>query len=196
MKCPNCGADVKGRYCEYCGSELPEEKPQTVINNYYYGNPEKTVVKERVVVVDRTVSDKSKAVALALCIFLGYFGAHQFYVGKKGKGWLYLFTVGLCGIGWIVDIFSIASGNFRDANGLKLVGRGNVIEKSYSETGEASEKRRTKSTVFFGLAAFGLAAIIIEVMNGDFEGIAIFVVWTLAFGYLWKQRRREENEDK
>jgi len=40
-------------------------------------------------------SDKKKITALLLCIFLGVFGAHQFYVGKIGKGLLYLFTVGL-----------------------------------------------------------------------------------------------------
>lgn len=43
MKCPNCNAEVTGRFCEYCGSEMPKEQPQqnisgqnvTVINNYY-----------------------------------------------------------------------------------------------------------------------------------------------------------------
>lgn len=33
----------------------------------------------------------------------GWFGLHKFIEGKKGLGVLYLFTVGLCGIGWIVD---------------------------------------------------------------------------------------------
>ena len=27
MKCPNCGAEAKGKSCEYCGSELQQEKP-------------------------------------------------------------------------------------------------------------------------------------------------------------------------
>jgi TM2 domain-containing membrane protein YozV len=65
-------------------------------------------------------SDKKKITALLLCIFLGVFGAHQFYVGKIGKGLLYLFTVGLFGIGWIVDIIKILTGSFRDNVGAPL----------------------------------------------------------------------------
>ena len=56
-----------------------------------------------------TTSDKKKGTALLLCIFLGYFGAHQFYVGNIGKGVLYLFTVGIFGIGWFIDVFKIFS---------------------------------------------------------------------------------------
>ena len=55
-----------------------------------------------------------------LCVFLGMFGAHQYYVGKIGKGILYTCTFGLFGIGWIVDIFKIALGNFRDNTGAPL----------------------------------------------------------------------------
>lgn len=66
------------------------------------------------------VSPKSQIVALLLCIFLGLFGAHRFYVGKAGTGLLYLFTGGLLGIGWIVDIFVIAAGCFTDLWGLPV----------------------------------------------------------------------------
>ena len=66
------------------------------------------------------ISRKSKTVALLLCIFLGYFGAHKFYVGKIGTGILYLCTFGLFGIGWIIDIFVIISGSFRDEYDLPL----------------------------------------------------------------------------
>lgn len=65
-------------------------------------------------------SDKKKGTALILCIFLGIFGAHYFYVGRFGKGILYLFTGGLFIIGWIVDIIKIASGSFVDNVGVPL----------------------------------------------------------------------------
>ncbi len=65
-------------------------------------------------------SDKKKGVALLLCIFGGYIGLHQFYVGKIGKGILYLFTAGLFGIGWFIDIFKIVLGSFRDNVGAPL----------------------------------------------------------------------------
>lgn len=65
-------------------------------------------------------SDKSKRTALLLCIFGGFFGLHQFYVGKIGKGLLYFFTFGLVGFGWIADIIKIASGSFLDNAGAPL----------------------------------------------------------------------------
>lgn len=66
------------------------------------------------------VSKKNKMVALLLCIFLGYLGIHRFYVGKTGTGILYLLTGGLVGIGWIIDIITIASGSFKDQFHLPL----------------------------------------------------------------------------
>lgn len=50
-----------------------------------------------------------KWTSLVLCLFLGFFGAHKFYEGKTGIGILYLFTFGICGIGWFIDILSILS---------------------------------------------------------------------------------------
>ena len=58
--------------------------------------------------------------ALLLCIFLGEFGIHRFYVGKIGTGLLYLFTLGLFGIGWLIDVILIVAGVFRDEFGLPL----------------------------------------------------------------------------
>ena len=42
MKCPNCGAEAKGKFCEYCGSEMPKEKATINITNNYYVGTEKT----------------------------------------------------------------------------------------------------------------------------------------------------------
>ena len=39
----------------------------------------------------------------AICLFFGYLGVHKFREHKTGMGILYLFTIGLCGIGWIYD---------------------------------------------------------------------------------------------
>lgn len=50
---------------------------------------------------------RDKRVALILCIFLGLFGAHRFYDRDRKMGFLYLFTLGLVGVGWIVDLVSI-----------------------------------------------------------------------------------------
>ena len=39
----------------------------------------------------------------------GFIGAHRFYYGKPISGTLYFFTLGICFIGWIVDLFLIPS---------------------------------------------------------------------------------------
>ena len=65
-------------------------------------------------------SDKSKTIALILCIFLGYLGAHYFYVGRIGRGLVALFTLDFFFIGWIIDIIKIATGGFRDNVGAPL----------------------------------------------------------------------------
>ena len=65
-------------------------------------------------------SPKSRIAALLMCIFLGEFGVHYFYVGKIGMGLLYLFTFGFFGIGWFIDIIRIACGTFTDRNGFYL----------------------------------------------------------------------------
>ena len=65
-------------------------------------------------------SDKSKSTALELCIFGGWVGLHQYYVGNIGKGLLYTCTFGLVCFGWIFDIVKIATGGFKDNAGAPL----------------------------------------------------------------------------
>ena len=65
-------------------------------------------------------SPKSRIAALLMCIFLGGFGIHYFYVGKIGMGILYLLTFGFFGIGWFIDIIRIACGIFTDKEGFYL----------------------------------------------------------------------------
>jgi TM2 domain-containing membrane protein YozV len=47
-----------------------------------------------------------KSVGYILWIF-GFTGAHRFYFGKPISGTIYFFTLGLLGIGWIIDLFLI-----------------------------------------------------------------------------------------
>jgi Ca2+/Na+ antiporter len=69
---------------------------------------------------DDGYSRRSAFVAFFVCLFLGYVGGHQFYCGRPGWGFAYLFTGGLFGIGWLIDLVRIATGSFTDAEGRRL----------------------------------------------------------------------------
>lgn len=49
-----------------------------------------------------------KTVGYILWIF-GFTGSHRFYYGKPVSGTIYFFTLGLLGIGWLIDLFLIPS---------------------------------------------------------------------------------------
>lgn len=42
-----------------------------------------------------------------LCLFYGFLGAHKFYEKNYKLGLLYMFTLGLLGIGWIIDTIKL-----------------------------------------------------------------------------------------
>ena len=47
-----------------------------------------------------------KTIGYILWIF-GFTGSHRFYYGKPLMGTIYFFTLGLLGIGWLIDFFLI-----------------------------------------------------------------------------------------
>lgn len=50
----------------------------------------------------------SKTIGYILWIF-GFMGAHRFYYGRQITGVIWFFTLGLVGIGWLIDLFLIPS---------------------------------------------------------------------------------------
>ncbi len=99
MYCPNCGKELsdQAKSCPHCGHPLAQARPGAA------------------------VSPKSRLAALLFCVFLGGIGIHRFYVGKAGTGILWLFTAGLAGVGWIIDLIMIGIGSFYDKGGNRLV---------------------------------------------------------------------------
>ena len=104
--CSHCGAKIleAAVVCTHCGCQVKEvkqnEQPSIVINN---ANTNSNVNTNNINAGMFGVRAKNKWVSFFLCLFLGYFGAHKFYEGKGGMGLLYLFTLGLFGIGWFID---------------------------------------------------------------------------------------------
>lgn len=50
----------------------------------------------------------SKTIGYLTWIF-GFMGAHRFYYGKKITGAIWFCTLGLVGVGWLIDLFLIPS---------------------------------------------------------------------------------------
>jgi len=48
----------------------------------------------------------SKTIGYLLWIF-GFTGSHRFYFGRPVSGTIWFFTLGLLGIGWLIDVFLI-----------------------------------------------------------------------------------------
>lgn len=59
-----------------------------------------------------SISNPTHSVAIGYILWLfGFIGSHRFYYGKPVTGTIYFFTAGLLGIGWLIDLFLIASMN-------------------------------------------------------------------------------------
>ncbi|MBK7998961.1 MAG: TM2 domain-containing protein [Verrucomicrobia bacterium] len=65
----------------------------------------------------------SKVVGYALWL-VGFTGAHRFYYGRPVSGTIWFFTLGLLGIGWLIDLFLIP-GMDRSADRRFQTGRSN-----------------------------------------------------------------------
>ena len=133
--CINCRNKIIGSntFCGVCGSSIiPQQIPQQSQPVYVqqptqHQMPQQNqipqVINVHVAAPQATapsISNKSRGIALVLCILLGFFGAHLFYVGKSGRGVLYFFTAGLFFIGIVLNFFSILGGSFKDKEGLPL----------------------------------------------------------------------------
>lgn len=123
LKCENCGGtmqpDENGLYaiCEYCGARQEIEKKQNALT-------------DPIVITTESKGTKSKTAAGLLAIFLGTFGAHNFYLGYTTKAiiqlvlsvvfcWTYVVPMAI----WFWSMFEairILTGHVTDATGNQL----------------------------------------------------------------------------
>lgn len=122
MYCKNCGQQIddKAAVCIHCGVSTKDPVQQPVIN-IVNTNTNTNTNTNRNYGGGVGYIHKKKWTAFWLCFFLGYLGVHRFYVGKTGTGILWLFTCGLFGIGWLVDLIVILCGGFKDKAGQPLI---------------------------------------------------------------------------
>lgn len=106
--CKHCGEliDKDCVVCPKCGKQVEELKSSDkniIINNSSSSSASASASASPNIII--TGKPKNKWISLLLCIFTVC--GHKFYEGKFLMGVLYLFTFGLFGIGWIIDIISI-----------------------------------------------------------------------------------------
>lgn len=116
--CPECGAkmasfedEITGpvKHCKQCGTPMPADMFYCLnCGMPFSDNKGKDFDTVQTRVLMQFGVWKNKWIALLLCIFGGWLGIHRFYEGKVVTGVLYLCTLGLFGVGWLVDIVRIA----------------------------------------------------------------------------------------
>jgi len=137
LECPYCGAREividpsaveSERIRAYHDLEEKRIRSQEAIEKARIRSEEKLRRKQQNQVMEvngQTVicnvrSNRNRWVASGLCLFLGYYGVHRFYAGKIGTGILWLFTGGLFGVGWCVDLIRCLCGRFEDNYGRRI----------------------------------------------------------------------------
>lgn len=96
-------------FCRGCGAEVHE----TAVACPKCGAQQK----------QSSVADANWVVALLLCFFLGWLGAHRFYTGRIGLGILQLLTLGGLGLWTLIDFILLLCGKLKD-------GKGNYVSNS------------------------------------------------------------------
>lgn len=128
--CPNCGTPLNTasskKFCKHCGEQIDKDcvvcpKCGKQVEELGGGTADRNIIINNNNSASAAASasasvnmggpivygrPKNKWVSLLLCIFT--LCGHKFYEGKIGMGVLYLLTGGLCGIGWLIDIITLA----------------------------------------------------------------------------------------
>jgi len=79
-----------------------------------------TILKKKKLLKPNSQSQNQWIVVLLLAFFLGFIGAHRFYVGKNGTGILMILTLGGIGLWVLYDLIIIITGNFKTKEGNKI----------------------------------------------------------------------------
>lgn len=109
--CRHCGEiiDADCIVCPRCGKQVEQlsrnDIPIVANNNNSASSSSASSGAVNNSAPASSLRSKDKWISLLLCIFT--ICGHKFYEGKIGMGIVYLFTMGLFGIGWIIDIIAL-----------------------------------------------------------------------------------------
>ena len=114
-KCESCGSKqyVKtktGYKCKYCGNTqdiidegIVEDKKESKKNESLVPQNIKAEKQK-----GKYTEVKHALIMFLCCYFFGILGVHKFIDKQYRKGFLYLFTMGIVGFGWLVDLIKLA----------------------------------------------------------------------------------------
>ena len=102
MLCPKCYGkiDKKTNRCSYCGFKMSELDGAT---NKQAKQAMKTIYKDDILYSTKLPEDVKKSHLVLWCVFLGFFGAHHFSVGKFWQGFF------MCLVTCLTATFSIVT---------------------------------------------------------------------------------------
>ena len=113
----------------------------------------------------------SKLYGYVLWIF-GFTGSHRFYYGRQITGTIWFFTLGLFGVGWLIDLFLIPS-----------------MDRNMDSRFKKGESDYTLTWVFltflgvFGIHRFYLSKVwtgLLWLLSGGLFGLGyLYDLWTL-----------------
>ena len=126
MFCAKCGSPNNdgAAFCAKCGAALTAAAPGTGGASNTASPPDTGTMRSHAAPASRTVAGKNPTVALVLSIFLGAFGAGQFYNGDWKKGLAMVAATLVLGLPsggliafavWVwsmVDAYQVASGKW------------------------------------------------------------------------------------
>lgn len=115
--CQHCGEAIDNDcvVCPKCGKQVGSiggDDKNIIINNNNNSSSSSSASAAASASASATVRPvvhgrpKNKWIAFFLCLLTVC--GHKFYEGKVGMGILYLCTMGLFGVGWIIDIVTLA----------------------------------------------------------------------------------------
>ena len=109
--CPDCGTSMaeEDRFCGSCRWDA--QNPDKPASRSLPSSPRNL----------GPPSDKSRMTTLLLWVFAGFLGLHRFYVGRVGSGVLWFVSFGLFSVGWIYDLVMVATGEFVDDQGKRVL---------------------------------------------------------------------------
>ncbi len=103
------------------------EDDNEIMNAGFSGESKYDITRREIQEELNKYSHKTMIGTFLLCFFFGLSGFHHFFNGRILRGFLYFFTVGLFGIGWLYDLIKIICGKFKDSSG-RYINESKVIK--------------------------------------------------------------------